>query len=241
GDAVFVRDSGRVALIDVGRDDAALRECLARLGVDRIDLLVLTHFDIDHVGAVGVVQGRVDAVLHGPTDGIADEAILRVLRSAGARLYPATRGMTGTLGRLAWTVEWPLANSSEEPGNPSSVVMRFTPGSSCDATCIDGIDLGDLPAEQQARLRLLGGAAPATVVKMSHHGSRDQDADFYRLLHATVGLIGVGADNEYGHPTDAALDLFASTGTTVVRSDRNGIALLERDESGALRVWRERS
>lgn len=241
GDAVVVRDSGKVALIDAGRDEPALRECLTRLGIDRIDLLVLTHFDIDHVGAVGVVRGRVDAVLHGPTDGIADEAVLGVLRSAGAHLYSGTRGMTGALGRLSWTIEWPLENSVEEPGNPSSVVVRFTPSSACDATCIDGIDLGDLPAEQQAKLRLLGGAAPATVAKMSHHGSRDQDADFYRLIHATVGFIGVGADNDYGHPTVEALDLLFSTGTTVIRSDRNGIALLERGESGELRVWRERS
>jgi competence protein ComEC len=240
GDAVIVRDSGAIALIDTGRDESALRDCLDRLGVHHINLLVLTHFDIDHVGAVGALYGRVDEVLHGPTDGIADEAILTLLDRDGAMLHAVTQGMAGALGRLDWRVEWPLERSVEEPGNPSSVVVRFTPGVRCDRTCVSGIDLGDLPAEQQAKLRLLGGASPVTIVKVSHHGSHDQDADFYRMLNARIGLIGVGVGNDYGHPTVEALDILAATGTTVIRSDRNGIALVARDVDGVLRVWRER-
>ena len=44
------------------------------------DLLVLTHFDLDHVGGVDAVVGRVDRVLAGPTDGVADERMLAGLQ-----------------------------------------------------------------------------------------------------------------------------------------------------------------
>ena len=56
GDAVLLRSGGAVALIDTGPDPGPLDACLARLGLAHIDLLVLTHFDLDHVG--GVSGGR---------------------------------------------------------------------------------------------------------------------------------------------------------------------------------------
>jgi competence protein ComEC len=241
GDAVVIRSAGSVALIDTGRAEPPLRECLRTLGVGRIDLLVITHFDIDHVGGYGAVLGSVGTVLHGPTDGIADEVILNRLRENGARLVDGHRGMTGSLGRMTWRVLWPTPNNPREPGNPSSVTLMVTPGPACDSTCVSGLDLGDLPAAEQSTLLSLGGVSPVDVVKVSHHGSRDQDPDFYRRVRAIVGLIGVGADNDYGHPTADALDMLAGTGTTVVRSDLNGIALVWRTATGQLRVWRERA
>jgi competence protein ComEC len=54
-----------------------MRECLATLGIGHVDILVLTHFDVDHAGGSAFLVGRVDTVLHGPTDGAADEQLLR--------------------------------------------------------------------------------------------------------------------------------------------------------------------
>jgi competence protein ComEC len=83
--------------------------------------------------------------------------------------------------------------------------------------------------------------AGVDVVKVSHHGSRDQDPELYRRVRAPVALIGVGADNEYGHPTSETLDLLAGVSSTVARSDLNGIVLVWRTSAGELRVWRERA
>jgi competence protein ComEC len=240
GDAVVVRDAGSIAVFDTGRTETPLRECLAVLGVGDIDLLVLTHFDVDHAGGYASLVGRVDTVLHGPTDGSADEAILREFVRGGAVLHSASRGLTGRLGRLDWRVLWPNAATPREPGNPSSVVLSLTAGTSCDATCITGLNLGDLPGPEQSLVLSLGGVASLDVVKVSHHGSRDQNADLYRRIRAPVSLIGVGADNEYGHPTRETLDILAGLGSTTLRSDLHGIVLVSRSETGELRVWRER-
>jgi competence protein ComEC len=240
GDAVVLRSAGRVALIDTGRTEPPLRDCLATLGVTRIDLLVLTHFDIDHAGGYGVVVGMVDEVLHGPTDGPADEYTLSRLSASGARLTLAVRGMTGSLGDMAWRVLWPSPTSPRKPGNPSSVTVDFRPGPGCHRTCVSGLTLGDLPGAEQASMLASGGVGVTDLVKVSHHGSRDQDPELYRRVRAAIGLIGVGADNEYGHPTAETLDVLAGVGTTVLRSDINGIVLVWRTEDGMLRVWRER-
>ena len=51
--------------------------------------------------------------------------------------------------------------------------------------------------------------------------------------------IGVGAKNGYGHPTQETIEMLAGSGSTTIRSDQHGIALIWRDAEGTLRVWTE--
>ncbi len=78
------------------------------------------------------------------------------------------------------------------------------------------------------------------MVKVSHHGSSDQYAGLYQDLSARVGLIGVGGENTYGHPTEMVLDILASVGTTVLRSDQLGTLTLGRNTADAIVLWSER-
>ena len=78
------------------------------------------------------------------------------------------------------------------------------------------------------------------VVKVSHHGSRDQFEGLYQEIDATVGLIGVGEDNTYGHPTRRALDILASAGTMALRSDERGIITVSPGMNDQLAIWSQR-
>lgn len=241
GDAILVRDSGVTALIDTGRNITPLRDCLAELGVSRIDLVILSHFDVDHVGAFAHVVGRTPVVIHGPPDGEKSTPILDEFRRSGASVVEVCRGAHGELGRLGWRVVWPTCSGGIEPGNPASVVVAFDRASGCDATCVTGVALGDIPAQQQRALAAIGRLGNFDVIKVSHHGSRDQEAMTYSSVRAPIALIGVGADNEYGHPTPETLAILGASGSTVVRSDLNGTTLVRRDSDGVLSVWRERA
>ena len=77
------------------------------------------------------------------------------------------------------------------------------------------------------------------LVKVSHHGSRDQDPNLYMTLHAPIALIGVGAKNGYGHPTQETIEMLAGSGSTPIRSDQHGITLIWKEADGTLRVWTE--
>ena len=78
-------------------------------------------------------------------------------------------------------------------------------------------------------------------MKVSHHGSSDQSAQLYERVAATVGLIGVGAENGYGHPTDAILDTLAAAGTVTERTDTQGMLLVTPGpQGGEVAVWSER-
>ena len=189
GDALVVRSQGLVALIDAGPDPAPLEACLRELGIDRVNLLVLTHFDLDHVGGVEAVQGRVDTVLHGPTAESGDETMLQRLADGGAALRPAAAGLRGQLGAASWQVLWPQRGSKAfPPGNDSSVVLEVDGGE-----VPRSLFLGDLSAEaQRMLLRTAHLRGSYAVVKVAHHGSGDQDPQLYTDLHPAVALFSVG-------------------------------------------------
>lgn len=232
GDAVLVRSGDAVALIDTGPDPEPLRDCLDRLGVGRIDMLVLTHFDADHAGGAAAVGGRVELVLHGPPD--ADVAPVWLALGGAERMQVAS-GAHGTLGAARWRVLWPAPRSAAfPPGNDASVVVEFTGGG-----LPRSVFLGDLSADAQAGLMQesmpLG---PYDLVKVAHHGSADQEHRLYRELDPSLALVTVG-ENDYGHPRAEILDELRRLGATIARTDDDGLILVGRDDDG-LTLWRER-
>jgi len=242
GDAVVVRSGGKVALVDTGAQPDLLHACLDRLELKRIDLLVLTHFDHDHVGGASAVIGRVNSVIAGPVGSASDQKLLDDLESSGAQVVAASTGIRGELGEQDWRVLWPgVRLAGLEPGNDASVVVEFTPRPGCTQQCLSALFLGDLGEAAQARLLAEGALRTVDVVKVSHHGSGDQHALLYVELEASLGLIGVGADNGYGHPTSDALNMLADSSTAVARSDTDGLVLVSpTSRSGSVRVWSER-
>lgn len=241
GDAVLVRSAGAVALIDTGAEPELLEACLDALGVERLDLLVLTHFDLDHAGGAPAVVGRVDRVLVGPTDGEQDSGLVASLAAGGAHVDTVSEGALGQLGDLRWRVLWPPAHRGVEPGNDASIVLDVRGQSGC-RTCPSLLALGDLGADAQRMLVAAQTLAPVDVVKVSHHGSPDQHEPLYTALGAPIALIGVGADNTYGHPAPGLLAALAAAGSTVARSDEHGLALVVADPAGTgpLTLWVER-
>lgn len=237
GDAVLVRSAGRVALIDAGPDPERLAQCLSRVGVGRIDLLVLTHYDLDHVGGVPALLGRVDTVLHGPPASVADHELIGGLVNAGARALPAHEGLKGALGTARWSILWPPVESHAfTSGNDASIVLDVRGGGVPTA-----LFLGDLSASPQRSLAASGVLRPAySVVKVAHHGSADQDAGLYRAAQPAVALVSVGIDNDYGHPRDETLAILTQLGARIARTDREGIIALWETADGVM-LWRERA
>ncbi len=236
GDAVLIRSGEAVALVDTGPEPAALERCLARVGVDRIDLLVLTHFDLDHVGGVEALDGKVATVLHGPVATPEAEVALARLQQTGARTVPTHAGMHGTLGEAAWRVLWPPADSlAFAGGNDASVVVDIRGGA-----VPTSLFLGDLSASPQAALAASGDLAPPyDLVKVAHHGSADQDPRLYEIADPAVALVTVGEDNTYGHPRDEILDPLEQLGARIARTDHEGVVALWKTGED-LHVWRER-
>ncbi|MGF3055114.1 ComEC/Rec2 family competence protein [Microbacterium sp. YY-01] len=237
GDAVLVRSGEQIALIDTGPDAQALERCLGTLDVHHIDLLVLTHFDLDHVAGTSAVEGRVASVIHGPISDPDEQRMLDRLQASGAVIKQVSIGDRGTLGSARWRILWPrLDDRVFAAGNDASVVIEFV-----DNAGPSLVALGDLAATPQRFLAASGVLQPPyDVVKVAHHGSADQDPGLYAVLRGRISLIGVGDGNRYGHPRPDTLRMLQGLATHTVRSDRAGLALVSRDET-TVTLWQERA
>jgi competence protein ComEC len=235
GDAVLLRSEDAYALVDTGPDPAALAACLDSLGITRIDLLVLTHYDRDHVGGTRAVLGKVDVAMVGEPSDERGRRLGQELTAGGAKLHVAEAGDSGRLGTLSWRVLWPDTDSrGMQPGNERSVTVLF------DGDGLRSLFLGDLDERAQDALLATGRVPVVDVVKVAHHGSRDQSEGLYRQLRASVGLISCGAGNDYGHPTATALGILSRTATRALRTDVQGMLMVAPDGHGGLRTWTQR-
>ncbi|SFN90308.1 ComEC/Rec2 family competence protein [Mycetocola miduiensis] len=236
GDAILVRDGGAVALLDTGPDPVLLTTCLDAMSIGRLDLLVLTHFDLDHVGGVSAVIGRVNLALVAEPVNPSDARILADLAAGGASIRRATAGLSGTLGASRWGVLWPPPRAGPLwTGNSGSVTLLFESPAGARS-----LFLGDL--DERAQERIVAGHAiggPVDLVKMAHHGSADQSERMYTVAAARVALIPVGADNRYGHPTPAALELLTAAGKAAFRTDTCGMIVVGALETEPV-VWTAR-
>ncbi|MCK0117505.1 ComEC/Rec2 family competence protein [Isoptericola sp. S6320L] len=238
GDTLAIRSGARAAVVvDVGPPGDAAARCLERLGVERIDLLVLSHFHTDHVGGLdAVLAGRpVRAAVVSPLDDPAAPAgrARGALADAGVPVSAGTTGQRGAAGTVTYQVlaADPAPGGGAGAANDASVALALRTGSG-----IDVVALGDL--EEPGQERLVGLLAPSglpdgpvEVLKMAHHGSASQSADLARLLAPRVTLVPVG-ENDYGHPTSSALALYAAVGSRIVRTDECGTSALTVREGG---------
>ncbi|KZX20237.1 ComEC/Rec2 family competence protein [Rathayibacter tanaceti] len=234
GDALLLRGDAGVLLVDTGPEPDRLDACLRMMGVDRVALLVLTHYDLDHVGGLTAALGRTDSALVGPVAARDDERDRAALTGSGAAVQEAARGDSGSLGSLRWRVEWPERGSALR-GNEASVTLRVDIGPDARGGPLSVALLGDLGAEEQGRVARLP-VGRVDVVKVAHHGSADQAPALYDVLGARIGLISVGAGNDYGHPTPSLLALLAARGVETLRSDVEGTVVLASRSEGVV-VW----
>ena len=238
GDALLVRDGGEIALIDVGRDDQAIDSCLRSLSITHIDLLVLTHFDADHIGGIrGAVKARTIGLAL--ISGFRDErplvsVVLDALKGTAREVSIGYAGMAGALGMSNWRVLSPTFDAQEAmDSNDASLVVIFS------FRGFSLLALGDLGESGQARLMrnsypwLWSLREQPLVIKVAHHGSQDQSAALHELIQADVALFSVGAQNDYGHPTRKTLSLLQASGARVLRTDIHGPIAL-RIEAGRL-------
>jgi len=237
GDALVVRgfdDRGqpRDILIDTGRHADLVDVCLHDLGIERVEAVVLTHFDADHAGGIEAVYERTEHVLISAPQRESDIEVIRGLVAQGITVTRATSGQRVELGDTVCTVLWPApGHPSMQGGNPGSISLSVA------APGMNSIFLADLDEESQnALLTRHPALSRVDVLKVAHHGSSDQSPRLTNVLRPRLALISAGRDNGYGHPAGKTLRLLEGVGARNVRTDNSGLVLVSHS-SGDLRVW----
>lgn len=232
GDAMVLStgEPGTAVVVDTGPDPVVVDGCLDRLGVQTVAVLVLTHLHADHVaGLAGVLDGRsVGLVLTGP--GRDPPAAWQDVRAAaadrGVPLVTPAVGATYRVDAVTLTALGPAGEfrGTESDANNDSLVVRAETGG------VRVLFTGDIEPPAQQKLLSSGIDLRAEVLKVPHHGSARTLDRFLTAVDADIAVIGVGLDNDYGHPSPHLLDALAASGVgMVLRTDLDGdVALVSR-------------
>lgn len=243
GDALLLQSQGRHTLIDTGENIELLASCLERFSVTEIDLLIVSHFDRDHIGALRELTIPVREAWVPDTEQARGEPDTARLQSQGAVVRFAAAGDRQRRGEIDLQVLSPQrrdAAPSRAKDNDGSLVVLAQPNDACRQACYSALFLGDAGETTQRAVARRWPSLRADLLKVSHHGSADQSAEFTAQLDARLALVSVGADNSYGHPTTAALAALADAGTPWLRTDERG-SFAVYEQHGALKIWAERS
>ncbi|MFG3494073.1 ComEC/Rec2 family competence protein [Streptomyces sp. NPDC047928] len=242
GDATVLAVGGDAAVVvDAGPDPRLADRCLRDLGVNRVPLVLLTHFHADHVaGLPGVLRGRAVGVIQ--TTGLQEPPgqaafVHRTATAAGLPVIRAAPGERRGAGALDWQVLWPQAPprpGAEEPNDASVTLLVRTGG-------VTLLLLGDLePPAQRGLLRAHPVLPAVDVLKVAHHGSAHQDPELLRAVRPRLALVSAGRDNPYGHPSPRTVDALRAGGAAVLRTDTDG-AIAVTGSGNALRAVPRRS
>ena len=237
-DTTLIRQGTHAMLFDCGAGiPMQIRQYLADAGVERLEMVWLSHPDADHIGAFpsvsyGFPVGRV--FVNGETkDTESWSSVQEAIRYGNIPEQIPSPGETYSLGDAQITVLGPLRYYEDNPNN-NSLAVKITFGRHSFLFC------GDAQAEEE--MDLVSGSMPVRcdVLHVNHHGSSDASCmDFLLKAHPAWAVISCGQGNDYGHPHDSTLRRLRQAGAQILRTDESGTVRF-RSDGETLRIQTER-
>ena len=224
GQCVLLQSGGRTYMVDCGgsyEDDAAdvAAATLLSQGITKLDGLILTHYDADHVGGAEYLLSRVPAKLLVLPEGEDEKGFEEKLLSAfQGEVIRGDRDLEITWGDSVITV---FASKYFENSNETSLCVLFQ-----EEEC-DILITGDRGTFGETILLRESNIPELDVLVVGHHGSSGSTGE--ALLAATkpkVAVISVGANNPYRHPSAATLQRLEAYGCRVRRTDLEGTIII---------------
>jgi beta-lactamase superfamily II metal-dependent hydrolase len=228
GDSAFiVLPSGQNMLLDFGGPAAGpkVAKYIKSLGIDRIDHLILTHPDDDHMGGIFSVLAEFETYhiydngLNNFSSNIYKDYITSVRKDlskynilqAGESLF-----IDGVDIEVLNPLLPPTGNSNDD-----SIVMKITHGD------IKILLTGDLGNRGEKRLLRLGKDLSGHILKVGHHGDNDAcSQEFLERVRPETAVISVSSINSYLRPHPDVLSRLKNSGAKIFRTDLHGDIVL---------------
>lgn len=254
GDGILIIKGNNQVLIDGGPSTEKILACLGEqmpFYDRRIELIVLTNTDFDHLNGLASVVERYEVIQFVTADGVHDsDALTKMgdkLREYEVEVQAVERGDMILVGegesreRLSFNVLWPPETVEEYVAILSSQLAIDSRKQILSASAKRG-DLNErsvvlLLLEDNKRVLLMGDAGDQTekelvklgnlpdvdYLKVGHHGSRYASSlGFLQAIRPEWAVISVGEKNRYGHPTEETLERLKSVGAEIHRTDLEG-------------------
>ena len=228
GDSILIKVGDCDILIDAGKpaQGTTVSNYLKQQKVDDIELMINTHLDDDHYG--GLTQVLKDYVVEDAwvtsfsKSNNSITTFKNAIKSEGLDWENPDVGTVFSYGAMTLTVLYDGDGASNS--NNSSIVVML------EYQEIRFLFTGDIGKDAENALVNKKVDLACDVLKVGHHGSASSStAAFLAATGAKYGVICVGADNTYGHPTATALNNLNAKNISVYRTDLDGSVVFSTD------------
>ena len=226
---VIITPNKKVMVIDGGNndDEDEMVAYLKQLGVSKVDILIGTHPDADHIGGIDAVINSFDiGKIYMPKvqrDTKTFESVLQSIQNKGLKVTTAKAGLDLDLDPMVQVKMISPIEETNSDANELSAVVRLQFGEQ------SFLLTGDIGIATEGKLIQSGEKLQSTVLLTSHHGSDHSSSEaFIKAVQPKYAVIQVGK-NGYGHPTSEVLDRLANHKASIYRNDTDGTIVFKTD------------
>ncbi len=230
GDSTLVTCGGHAMLIDTGDDSkgTAIQNYLQKQKITKLDYLVLTHPDADHIGGAPVIITKFDIsrvfVSNYEKDNKTWQKLIQSLDDKRLKALTPKVNSQYSLGTATITILAP----GKEYDNPNDASIALVLKNGSRSFLFTG-DAGE-EAEKDILKNVDADMLSADVYKVGHHGSKySTSADFFQAVDPEHAVISCGEGNSYGHPHAETLNTLRTNGVKVYRTDEEGTIIASTD------------
>ena len=228
GDATLITCDGHAMLVDAGdySKGTAIQNYLQKQKVKKLDYLILTHPDSDHIGGAPVIITKfgIDKVFvsNYEKDNKTYQKLIQALDNKRLKYTTPAVGTSYFLGTAEITILGP--NDTYDNPNDASVALMVRNGEN------RFLFTGDAGEDAEQDILAVGIDLAADVYKAGHHGSSTSTSqEFFEAVSPSCAVISCGEDNSYGHPHAETLNTFRMNGVKVYRTDEDGTIVATSD------------
>lgn len=193
--------------------DSKIIPYLNSLGLTKLDYLILSHGDIDHMGeAVNLVNNfKVDKVIFNLGEyNYLELEFIKKLKKKNILYYKNIEKLNIGNNMLYF-----LNNNLYDNENDNSNVIYLN------FSNIKIIFMGDAGTEVEEDILDKYNLKDIDILKVGHHGSKTSTSNkFIDKINPKYSIISVGKNNRYGHPNSEVLDILNNS--SIYRTDRDG-------------------
>ncbi|WHP41359.1 MBL fold metallo-hydrolase [Lysinibacillus capsici] len=228
GDSILIESpSGKTMLIDGGVKGAGQQivSYLKELGINKLDIVVATHPDADHIGGlIPVLDNMTTEQFYDSGKVHTSQTFEEMLTQIDEKNIPYHVPKIGDDIEFDKDVNVKVLNANDQAtdNNDSSIVLKMTYGN------VSFLLTGD--AGVALEKEMLQYDVKATVLKAGHHGSNTSSSEeFVQAVKPEVAILSYGEDNKYGHPHAEVVDRLQAIGSKIYATADLGTITVSTD------------
>ena len=182
-------------------------------GINKIDYLILTHGDYDHMGeSINLIENfKVEKVIFNCDEfNDLEKELIKVLEKKKIKYYSCIKELYIDKNKLQF-----LNTKEYDNENDNSSVIYFNYYN------YKFLFMGDASTEREKDILEKYNLKDVDFLKVGHHGSNTSSSEeFINSINPKYSLISVGKNNRYGHPNKEVLDTLNDS--KIYRTDQDG-------------------